>query len=394
MVEISPFRATTLNPLINEKENLVAPVYDTIDDEMYTRYASNKRNVIHAVRRRRDMSLDEFVEVADHTLKMLFSEHVLKEREKESFYIYSIQYTIPDELRYEIRGELRKDDYTLVGLVALVDLDEGEDSILGHESVFDYNTEERYYLMKRCRMNLSPILAEYNGDEIAIGQILGEYIRANLPLIEVTHSGEKHSLWEINDTHVAEEISRGFKGQKLMILDGHHRYTASLMLKERDGITDTMMMLVGGRDPNLLLLPWHRCIRGVDKDYLKDLLKEYTDGGCRGYDEFIQDFNGDGAVKTAVYDGSGFRMLRGLDIFELQKLLIDPMLRIGGEISFIPTIKEAARMVDEGRYTISFLVKPPEMSIIEEMAHRGIPLPQKSTRFLPKVMEGIIMRRF
>ena len=275
-----------------------------------------------------------------------------------------------------------------------VRVDEIGDEIVGHESVFDDNTEERYYLMKECRMNFSPILAEYNEDDTAIHQILVDYIEKNLSLIEIEHAGETHSLWDIGDSNLRENIIRSLKGQRLMILDGHHRYTASRRLAKDDGVKHTMMMLVGGHDPNLLLLPWHRCIKGVSRDMLSKIVKEHEEARYEDYDTFIRAFNTDEDINSAMYDGSGFHIIKDLDIFKLHEIVIDPLIESKGEISFLPTIKDAVDAVDQGRCTASFIVKPPKIGTVEEMAHRGVSLPQKSTRFLPKVIEGIIMRRF
>ncbi|VUT27740.1 MAG: hypothetical protein SYNGOMJ08_00290 [Candidatus Syntrophoarchaeum sp. GoM_oil] len=394
MVEIAPFKAVTLNPVLNEKENFVSPVYDTIDEKTYERHAPNKRNIMHATRRRDGANLDEFIELADKTIKTLFTDHILEERYQESLYIYTVSYTISDSLKSEIRNEVSKSEHTLVGLVVLVRVDETGGEIVGHESVFDDNTEERYYLMKECRMNFSPILAEYNEDDTAINQIFVDYIEKNPSLIEIEHAGETHSLWDIEDSNLRENIIRSLKGQRLMILDGHHRYTASRRLAKDDGVKDTMMMLVGGHDPNLLLFPWHRCIKGVSRDMLSEIVKEHVEARYEDCDTFIHAFTADENINSAMYDGSDFHILKDLDIFKLQETVIDPLIESKGEISFLPTIKDAVDAVDQGRCTASFIVKPPKIGTVEEMAHRGVSLPQKSTRFLPKVIEGIIMRRF
>ncbi|MHC1572850.1 MAG: DUF1015 family protein [Candidatus Syntropharchaeales archaeon] len=394
MVEVSQFKAVTLNPLLNESETFVSPIYDTIDEGVYESYASNRRNIIHAIKRREGSSLDEFVELADSTIKMLFADRVLKEVEHESLYIYSIRYTIPDELQSEMTGDPGKRDLTLLGIVALVAIDDTGDEIVGHETVFDANTDERYQLMKKCRMNFSPILAEYNEDDTKINQILMTYITKNPSLIEIKHDGECHSLWEIKDQEICEYVIRSLKGQKLMILDGHHRYAASRRLKTIDGVDRTMMMLVGGGDPNLLLLPWHRCITGINTERLSAIVQEYVGSSYDDYAAFIEVFKIKDEASSALYDGSSFKILEGLDIFKLQKMIIDPLIEKGGKISFRPTIKDAVELVDQGRCMATFIVKAPKIGVIEDMAHRGIPLPQKSTRFLPKVMEGIILRRF
>ncbi len=394
MVEIARFKAVTLSPALDEKERYVAPIYDTIDEKTYKIYAANRNNIIHATRRQDGADLDNFIEVADTTIKTLFQDRILEEREKESLYIYRICYKISDDLKSGVDADEERDEYTLLGIVALVSVDDTGREIMGHESVFDDNTEERYYLMKKCRMNFSPIMAEYNEDGVAISKLLKPYIKENLPIVEVKHNGTTHTLWEINDQAICEYIIHSLSNQKLMILDGHHRYTAACRLDERDGVKNTMMMLVWGQDPNLLLLPWHRCISDVSRDQLTRVLAAHTGTNYERYDEFIRAFKNEKDANSAVYSGAGFQILNNLDIFKLQKMIIDPLIEGGGKISFSPTIRDAMERVDQGRCTASFIVKPPDIGVIEEVATQKRSLPQKSTRFLPKVIEGIILRRF
>jgi len=394
MVEIARFKAVTLNPALGEKERFVAPIYDTIDEKTYKNYAANRNNIIHAIRRQDGANLDDFIEVADETMKTLFQDRILEEREKGSLYLYRICYKISDDLKSDMGVDGESDEYTLLGVVALISVDDTGREIMGHESVFDDNTEERHYLMKKCRMNFSPILAEYNEGDVAISKLLKPYINENPSIIEIKHNGATHTLWEVNDQVICEYIIQSLRGQKLMILDGHHRYTAACRLSESDGVKNTMMMLVGGRDPNLLLLPWHRCISDVSRDRLSTVLVEHTGAQYKTYDEFIRAFNNDESANSAVYNGTGFQILNNLDIFKLQEEIIDPLIEGGAKISFSPTMRYAMETVDQGRCAASFIVKPPEIGVIEEIAHQKISLPQKSTRFMPKVIEGVILRRF
>ncbi|MDL5503674.1 MAG: DUF1015 family protein, partial [Candidatus Methanoperedens sp.] len=68
------------------------------------------------------------------------------------------------------------------------------------------------------------------------------------PVVDVTLNGSRHFLWEITDEKFIQKIKKLTKGLKLLILDGHHRYAASNLLREKDSIEYTMMMLMEGED--------------------------------------------------------------------------------------------------------------------------------------------------
>jgi len=70
MVEIRPFAATILNPELENRTELVCPVYDTIDARQYERYAASENNVIHFTTRKDGIAEDEFVASATRSRRV------------------------------------------------------------------------------------------------------------------------------------------------------------------------------------------------------------------------------------------------------------------------------------------------------------------------------------
>jgi uncharacterized protein (DUF1015 family) len=113
-----------------------------------------------------------------------------------------------------------------------------------------------------------------------------------------------------------------------------------------------------------------------------------------------------------MYDGKNFSIIRadekavreiskkrgevvGLDLIILHDLLINPA--IGGkpeeDVSFNASPNEAIAKVDSKEYQVAFILHPFSIKDVERKAfeeHKNFP--QKSTLFLPKVAEGIVMR--
>ncbi len=426
MVDIRPFKATILNPGM-QIEKLVCPVYDTIDSAEYKKYASEKNNVIHITTRRKDMERDEFVVHARKEFDRFTRSKVLVEREKPAFYIYGIVYSLKPETLALLPEKERKDQYFVFGLVCLVKAEElVKGNIVGHENIFEVNTRERYNLMKACMMNFSPVTAEYSMPGHELNNLFEQYLgfrRPNYtpnpgkpPLVDVILNGSRHLLWEINDESLIGKITEMVSGLKLLVLDGHHRYTAASLMRQRDGIEYTMMMLLEGGDRALLLLPWHRTVRNFSRDELESRIRKnfskelFRENGEEFYSQ-LRARNGEFDIRFGMYDRE-FSILRanenvvrklsekrkehvGLDLIVLHELLINPIVKKPEEdVSFNASPREAIAKVDSREYNVAFLLNPVSVKDVERKAfeeHKNFP--QKSTLFLPKVAEGIVMRR-
>jgi len=430
MVKLTPFKATILNPNLESRAELVCPVYDTIDAYQYEHYAAMKDNVIHFTTRKEDVAENEFVDYAKSSLERFLTDRILTEFEKPSFYIYGVRYRLPEAVLEQIPEEDRREIYFAFGLVALVEVAKlNEHSVLGHEKTFEAKTRERYHLMKACGMNFSPIVAEYNMPDHDINRIFEDYLgfrRPNLeieeqrkPILDVELQGARHLLWEVSDEEIIAKIQQLMRDKKIMILDGHHRYTASYQLSrdQRDGTAYTLMMLVEGGDRALLLLPWHRCVKQCRMDDLWTRIKENF--VVEHYDKHteneiiyskLNECDDEFDVRFGMYDGERYYVLRadeqrirklaadrgervGLDVISLHEWLIEPTL-IGNpeDIVFTSSSPEAIEKVDKEAYSVAFFLKSLQMTDVEYKAQvekKGFP--QKSTRFLPKVAEGVVM---
>ena len=429
MVEIRPFKATILNPRM-QIDKLICPVYDTIDAANYQKFAHEKNNIIHVTTRRKDMDSDEFIKYATKELDRFINSKILVEREKPAFYIYGIMYSLTPEILPLLPEKDRKSLYFVFGLVSLVKVEElGKGNIVGHENIFEVNSNERYRLMKGSMMNFSPIAAEYSMPGHDLNNLFEEYLGFKRPdfvpdpnkppVVDVTLNGSRHFLWEITDEKFIRKIKKLTKGLKLLILDGHHRYTASNLLRERDGIEYTMMMLMEGGDRALLLLPWHRAVRNFNEQELAQKIRENfsidweSDTNDEEFYSRLRKRRSEFDIKLGMYDGKKFSILRadekavhdlsrekkeivGLDLIVLHEWLINPVIqgKPVEDVSFNASPAQAITRVDSKEYKVAFLLNPFSIKDVERKAFiEGKNFPQKSTLFLPKVAEGIVMRK-
>ena len=429
MVIIKPFKTTILNPGIPDLNKLICPVYDVIDKTEYDNYGNNSNNIIHLTTRNNSVDSVEFIDKAKKNLTRLFTEGILKESKHPALYIYGIRYSLPDDMMRDVPGTGERNIYFAFGLVALVKIEPpGKGNIVGHENIFEKNSIERSELMKACRMNFAPIVSEYNMPGHDINIILEDYLgfkRPELvlrddrpPLVDLTLHNTRHLLWEISDIEVIRNIQELMSDKKLLILDGHHRFSAANRLSKQDGIDYTMMMLMEGGDRALLLLPWHRCIRNYNHDMLNTQLDRFFNIIWKGdqNDEFnrilhTKDDKFD--VRIGFYNKKTFSVIRahrdkviqlsdklgektGLDYLSLNEWIIEPCIDGNKEdnIVFTDSVSDAAFKVDGQGFNAAFLMRPLTIKDVEYKAHVEMKnFPQKSTLFLPKVAEGIIMRR-
>lgn len=409
-----------------EIDKLICPVYDTIDAVNYQKYAREKNNIIHVTTRRKDMGRDDFITYAVRQLERFNSSNIIVEREKPAFYIYGIMYTLQPEILALLSENQRRSRYFVFGLVCLVRTEElGKGSIVGHENIFESNTMERYNLMKACKMNFSPIAAEYSMPDHALNNLFEEYLGFRRPdyapkkppIVDANLNGFRHLLWEITDEGLIRKIMNMMSGQKLLILDGHHRYTASNLMRKKDGIEYTMMMLMEGGDRALLLLPWHRTARLSLHDLEHKIREKFSvewqsDKNSEEFYSVLRQRSSEYDVKLGMYDGKKFSILKanekavkelsekrkekvGLDLIVLHECLLNPIIEKPEEdVSFNASPREAVARVDRGEFDAAFLLNPFSVKDVEKKAFvERKNFPQKSTLFLPKVAEGIVMRR-
>jgi uncharacterized protein (DUF1015 family) len=420
MVIIKPFKTTILNPGIPDLNKLICPVYDVIDKTEYDNYGNNSNNIIHLTTCNNSVDSVEFIDKAKKNLTRLFTENILKESKHPALYIYGIRYSLPDDMMRDVPGTGERNIYFAFGLVALVKIEPpGKGNIVGHENIFEKNSIERSELMKACRMNFAPIVSEYNMPGHDINIILEDYLgfkRPELvlrddrpPLVDLTLQNNRHLLWEISDIEVIRNIQELMSDKKLLILDGHHRFSAARRLSKQDGIDYTMMMLMEGGDRALLLLPWHRCIRNYNHDMLNTQLDRFFSIIWKGdqNDEFnrilhTKDDKFD--VRIGFYNKKTFSVIRahrdkviqlsdrlgektGLDYLSLNEWIIEPCIDGNKEdnIVFTDSVSDAAFKVDGQGFNAAFLMRPLTIKDVEYKAHVEMKnFPQKSTLFCLK----------
>jgi uncharacterized protein (DUF1015 family) len=301
----------------------------------------------------------------------------------------------PYEMEFGYRGEPRRVRGVLVE-VGLEPLEDGG-AILPHERTMSAPVEDRLRLMRATAADLSPIYAVAGGPSEPQSDLLERASRRD-PARELTdEDGVTHRLWV---EPFPEELGRWYRGQPLLIADGHHRYqTALAHRRERrahggpgpwDGV---MMLLVDAATERPPVLPIHRVL-----SLQAGALPEVPGERVHGLEEILARLvDDDLRFGAALRTDEGVIHLVGRlpgeppTVSALHREVLDDLKGVQ-DLRFVPDAALAEAEVREGRADLALFLPPARVENVRDVVAAGGTLPQKSTFFWPKPRTGMVIR--
>ena len=231
-------------------------------------------------------------------------------------------------------------------------------------------------------------------------------------------------MWRVTDEPLQERIHDILAERRLLIADGHHRYATALAYRDafpQDPSANSMMMfLTNGASPGLVIFPIHRVVSGVAAATQERLPEELREAG------FSVEEAGDGVaqLETAMakipHDHGVFGLVRQglppllvsapgeaaaadspldrIDAVMLQERVLGPLLDLPADvvakthrIRYTAYSDDAAAKVEESG-DVGFILRAPTVREVEAVALAGEVMPQKSTYFYPKTLDGLVIR--
>jgi len=438
MAEISPFRGILYNPeKIKNISDVMTPPYDVVSDsERDAFHLRHPHNVIRLDKGRPgtgDTLHDNPHTRAAAYFQKWLNEGILVMDKEPAFYLTAVEFHLKDQ------------PVTRFGLIAKVRLEPFEKGVvLPHEKTFSKVKTERFELIKACHANFSQIFSIFS-DQTRVLDYLKDYVKTMPPVFDFRDdAGHGHRLWRITDPAVHQIVSDTFKGKKLFIADGHHRYETALnyrkwlMEKDPDFSNDhpanfTMMYLCAVQDPGLVILPTHRLITGIPKNrrdcfpkaaesFFEIERHEFTPsdltivrqklhqamavspGGHR-FGVFIKDhpefyiLKLKAGVMDTVFSGEIEAPLRELDVIVLTRLIFGKLLQLDDDmlddhdrIHFTSRETDAIAATATGSHDMAFILNPTTNHQVTRIAEKGLIMPRKSTYYFPKAISGQVMR--
>jgi uncharacterized protein (DUF1015 family) len=204
----------------------------------------------------------------------------------------------------------------------------------------------------------------------------------------------EHRMWVV-DADRGEAVGTGLAGERLMIADGHHRYTTALTYREEMGIRhgpgpwDRMMMLVvdgGSEDPPVL--PIHRVVRAGPLDAAVDgwVVRDLAEVLATVRDEELT------VGMAERQDGDVVHRVTRLRGTPPTVCALHGQVLGSAELRFTPDAVAAEEAVRTGSARAAFFLPPTRVESVRAVIERGERLPEKSTYFWPKPRTGMVLR--
>ncbi len=337
VAEVRPFRALRYDTEVaGPLEELVAPPYDVISKHERAEYlARSPYNVVH-------LTLPDSEDQAARDLAYWRESGVLVS-EEPSVWALSQSYVGPDGVERTRNG--------VVVSLRLESYDTGV--ILPHERTHAGPKEGRLRLLRATRTQLEPIFLLHDGP------------RAQVPdrAPDLATGGDR--LWRVDGVPDVSEL-------QLLIADGHHRYETALAFHEEDGTEASawlMVVLVSTQEEGLTIFPTHRVVQHLN--------------GVQGTP--IEP-PGDDLPGLVLYRDGEYLLVEGNGRLDVDR--VDGFQPRG--VTYTPHMRDAVAAVDRGDAAAAFLLRPPRIEDVFDVARRGDVMPQKSTYFFPKLTSGLL----
>lgn len=423
MPKIKGFKGVIYNPkIIDDFKNVVAPPYDVISQEQRDAfYQMNPINVIRLIlpkEEKGDTASNNKYTRAKKQLDAWLKDRTLVEDKKDAIYIYT--------MTYSDKGKKK----TRVGFFSLMEAtDFSKKIVLPHEKTHAGPKIDRMKLIKQVKSNLSPVFCLYEEKENKITDILNGVMKSQKPMIDVTIDNVTHRFWPLHCKKRIAIIQKIMKDKKVVIADGHHRYTVACNYKELmskkpgyKGEADHAMTFFTNLDEpaNVCVWPTHRLIKtkkDVSLETLKNKLGDIFDvKKYKSLSDLIKVMQKDKKINFGIHVKNGFlhislkkeadldslitenrsKQWKRLDVAVLHSLVINKLLCLKlteANVKYVKQAKEVLEDIRSGKYTIAFLMNPTKPKQVLEVAEQGDVMPQKSTYFYPKLLTGLVINK-
>jgi len=435
VADVQPFHGLRYNiERIDDLSAIICPPYDVppydviSPEEQLLYHRSSPYNVIrleYGEELPEDSSEDNKYSRAAATMAGWLREDILTREECPAFYLVEHRFSYQDAVMSR---------FSLIARVRLEELS-ANSQIRPHEITMRKPGEDRLHLLKSCHANLSPIMGLFRHREEGIQSLFPDTI--DKPTIRAADRyGVTYAMWVVSDRKAISRVSDFFSAKNLYIADGHHRYeTALAYSREQRAIQPSytgeeafnfvMITLTAAEDPNLIMMPTHRLVRGLNTERLarlkaelsayfdEELLSPYSTAS-ETLKIWINTLKEQQGIAFGLYglDGPHLCLLRAkremmplaqpsllqdLDVHMLHQLVLRQILGIDSQekaedcLAFTRDGFDALSRVDSGNYQLSFLLNPTPISTMLSVADEAVRMPQKSTYFYPKTPAGLVI---
>ncbi len=441
VVRVKPFKAYRYDQTkVGDISKVVTPPYDIIKGAKVDELQGLSEYNIAWVIKNKPTDDDtpennQYTRARDHLNKWI-KDGVLKQDEKDSFYVYGQNFEVDGKKLFRF------------GFIGLIELEEFATEapssgsfagVLQHEETLPKDIIDRLSLCRTSMANFGQIFVIYPDKKGSVDAVLEKNMNQS-PVADVTDDASvRHRIWAINNEADVEAIRNNMADKYVIIADGHHRYKTALQLSKENPDLESakyrMLTFVNISNPGLVVLPTHRLVQNLDafnpekligdikqyfdletfdnKEDMFTLMNDMFKQKKHSFGLFMDDgkFYAFTLKDTKVMDSllaDKSPELRSLDVAILHALVLDKMLGIdkekllqgtmkgGGFVTYIKGIGDA---VDESIKAVKdssqavFFMNPTRVEEVEAVSNNFECMPQKSTFFHPKIWTGFTINK-
>jgi uncharacterized protein (DUF1015 family) len=390
---------------------VVAPPYDQITPVMQEQlYASSPANIVRVSYPADHPGPGEIADKyarANETLEAWLRDDVWSAEASPAIYPYTQTYRVDGH------------EVTRTGFVALGEVsDYARGIVLPHERTHAGPKQDRMRLLQATGADIG-LLFMLTADPD--GRLRAATAGGDEPIAEARDlRGERHRLWRITDPDAIARVQALMAPASVIIADGHHRYeTAVAYARRHPGRQDKLMAFFTLEAPGLTIFANHRLVHGVAGFSLARLCADARPwfevtpladpasfrptptriGVVAGAEAAVFELRSEAAARIAWPAGTSAAWRR-LAVSILHEGLLRPLLDIdharleaGSHVDYTADQADAVGAAREGRYQAAFLIAATPPDELQAVVRGGELLPQKSTHFYPKLLDGLVFHR-
>jgi len=431
MAEVLPFRAVHYKPnMISRLNTVVTQPYDKISPEMQARYYDLAPHNLVRIIRGRHLPNDGprenvYLRAARHFREWV-EERIMVSETEPALYPYHQEYHLPGHAAATLERR---------GFIALLRLEDYSARVVHrHEETLSGPKADRLELLKATRAHFGQIFMLYSDPEGSIEAALEAHHRDPVWQHVEDEYETVHFVWRVTDPFTIEQVTEAMIDRQLVIADGHHRYETALAYRDlcrAQSASDeraeyVMVTLVRMESPGLTILPTHRVVHGLPGfDWQQFVagarsLFDWEDvpsqvGDWRRFVEYLAQAGLERPALGVYAQPARLALLRlsknadlarllpdvppnlrSLDVVILHRLLLQGVLGISQQavleernLRYVRELEAATAEVEQSKAQLCFLMNPTPIAAVRENAFAGIPMPQKSTDFYPKLLSGL-----
>ncbi|MEZ4818376.1 MAG: DUF1015 domain-containing protein [Bdellovibrionota bacterium] len=381
-----PFCATRYQDSI-ALDKVTAPPYDVLQPKMIeTLRAQSPYNAVYLSKNKNKNLPHPYAHIPD-ILKTWHAEKVLQ-TDAKPFYYYA-----EDTFTFEGLSKTRK------GFFALIEIQKGETKIIPHEHTLKKHIQDRLHLMDQTNAHLSPIFLIGDDPEQTLYNIISSITPSTPQTFKRIDTGEEQTFGTITDLKIQQQIQSYFENHDLLIADGHHRFKTALEYANTHNTTSHVLAFIASSaDPGLVLSSIHRAIKHEKSAYawIQDKMDLFTP------QPLSKDFFEQSDTPFALLDYTHQIMYlyktptTKTPTISFEKNIIENQMQIDlrtsqgqNQVKFFKHDQDLQNYCQQ-KQALGFWLKAMKIEDVFDICKRGEILPQKSTYFFPKVLDGLV----